>query len=604
MINKKYIEENDLELFEDSFALPDYDYSAWELFEASTDPTGIVDGVNVLARAVGPAGVLDGKSQNSRYYEARLWRRVIKEAQETINRGQMLGTVGHGTPLDDSAIQEGKISHRISKAWIDENKKVVMAEFLILNTPAGRNLNAMLRGGVQMPCSSRGYGKYSGQMEDGTRIVDSDSYKLEGWDWVRVPGIPSAIPKLVESKDKDEDKTYDKSDKKSFSAFLKKKDNSDDYCYDDKDKNKCNTKKDKDDDDDDTKSADKPRGRKKDKDEPRMYSSTHHQPEEVTAQQRKTPQLEQRKVTNMEDTAVVLNKMTEEKIRLEENLRQALETNARLEEHIKALKGQIDEQAAALAGYRHLGTAEDISRVMDVTETMLHNRPVEESDFIQLREQLDIYEELGTPEELEQLFDKFETFMNQYEELGTPNDLNRALDMSASLLEGYSDLGSPVDINEAFDAVENFMGEMNQLGTIAELHAICDLLEAYQEFGTPNELKRAFEMMNTLVETTQRQHVQAESRAIASEFGVDQSIAESMIITMGATKTRETLGAINESRSVAMRYMAPAKGTKAGSLNESKEGRMNEGYQSVMSRTIFSSTPTSRGQRLIEKMSK
>ena len=314
--------------------------------------------------------------------------------------------------------------------------------------------------------------------------------------------------------------------------------------------------------------------------------------------QRNSPQVVQRKgYTSMEET--VLTKMTEEKIRLEENLRQALETNARLQDTVKALQGQIEEQQVALGGYRQLGSTEDLSRVLDVTETMLHNRPVEESDFVQLREQLDIYEELGTPDELEELFDKFETFMNQYEDLGTPEDLHKALDTTTQLLEGFSDLGSPTDINEAFDSVEVFMGEMANLGSVAELNAVCDLLEAYQQFGTPTELQHAFEMMNALVDTTTAQHVKAEGRIISTEYGVDQTVAESLITAMGTVKARETLGAINESRNVSHRYVAPAKGSTAGSLNEDAPR-----FSSPVNSTIFNATPTSRAVRLFEKMSR
>lgn len=585
MYNRKDLEAQGFELFEDSVPndLPQVQDVKWEISEAE-GPSGVVDGVSILGRAVGPFFVIDGKSQNNRFYEGKLWRRVLGEAQQTIQKGQMLGTMGHGQPLDDAALLEGKVSHRVSKLWIDENRKIGMGEVLILNTPAGRTLNAYLRGGVEFPVSSRGYGKYSGQMEDGTRIVDSETYKLECFDFVRVPGIPTAIPKLVEAKGKD----FDKEDEDSEEKDTKKKTSNNDE--------KSTPPFMKKDTDDKSKEKDDDEG--EEKDETRVVVSQHKPLEEVNA--KRSPQVEHRKVLKMEDTAV-FTKITEEKIRLEENLNQALTNNARLNDTIKALQGQIEEQAVALEGYRKLGTTEDITKVMDVTETMLHNRPVEESDFVALREQLEVYEELGTPEELEALFDKFETFMNQYEDLGTPEDLNKALDTSAELLEGYSELGSPVDINEAFDSVETFMGEMSELGTVAELHAICDLLEAYQEFGTPSELKRAFEMMNAVIENTTRTHMKNEGKILATEFGVEQTIAESLITSMGAVKARETLGAINESRGVSARYVAPAKNEKT----PVREDALNEDapVRTSMSTTLFNATASSRASRLFTKLS-
>ncbi len=557
MINQKEIEELGLQLFEDTYFSPEEDLGMkWEISEADQDPTGVVDGINILGRAVGPFFVVDGESQNQRFYSRDLWERILKDSQATIQKGAMLCTIGHGQPLDDSALLEGKVSHRISKLWIQEGKgkPIGMGEMLILNTPAGRTLNTYMRSGMELPVSSRGYGKYSGTTESGTRIVDSATYRLEGFDVVRTPGIPSAIPRLVEEKEN--------------------------ILVD----NGKNSKKGKDAHDEEIEEISTPPVIVENKKQQQQMS------EESTPRQ-----IKERKYT-MEDT--VLQKMTEEKIRLEENLRQALENNSRLQETINALKGQIEEQVGALTGYRQLGSTEDIGRVMDVTETMLHNRPVEESDFIQLREALDIYEELGTPEELEQLFDKFETFMNQYEELGTPQDLDKALDTSAALLEGYSDLGSPLDINEAFDSVEVFMGEMSHLGTVAELHAVCDLLEAYQEFGTPTQLKRAFEMMNALVDNTTQQHVKNEGKVLAAKYGVTAEIAESLVTAMGTQKANETLGAINESRTVGHRYAVPAKDTKEGTLNEDAP------YKSPVATTLFNSTPTSRATRLFDKMSR
>ena len=193
-------DEKTLEMFEDTHSL--VSEVSWEIFEAKEDKTGVVDGVNILGRAVGPFFTIDGKSQNNRFYERKLWDKVLRETSDTVNHGQMLGTIGHEQALDDNALREGKVSHRVSKLWIDEGKKLGMGEILILNTTAGRTLNTYLRGGVELSVSSRGFGKYSGEKE-GARLVDSKSYKLETFDIVRNPGVPHAKPALVEEHTED-----------------------------------------------------------------------------------------------------------------------------------------------------------------------------------------------------------------------------------------------------------------------------------------------------------------------------------------------------------------------------------------------------------------
>lgn len=539
-----------LQLFEDCYEVEDPAALQWEVFEAEKDVTGTVDGVGVLGRAVGPFFVVDGKSQNNRFYEKRLWERVLGEGQQTMARGQMLGTIGHGQPLDDAALLEGKASHRVSKLWIDEGKKLGMGEVLILNTPAGRTLNAYLRGGVQFPVSSRGYGKYNGKMEDGTQIVDADTYKLETFDFVRVPGIANAIPQIVEELEDHEDSIEIKP---GISVSLE--------------------------------------------DIKQVFKDVLGESSAVEVETTKGAKevLEVKKMAD--ENTQVLQKMTEEKIRLEEELQRALEDNSRLAETVEVLQSHAEELQTTVDDYRNLGSIEDLSHVMDVTESMLQNRPMEESDMIALVEQLEIYEELGTPEELEELFDKFEGFIDGYEELGTPDELHEALDRSIYMLEAYNVLGTPDEIDEAFNSVESFMGEMSEIGTLEELDAVCDLLEAYQEFGTPTELAHAFEMMNSVVENTRAKHIEAESRELANKYGVDNSVAEEMVESMGSARAHEILGAINESRTITSRYRVEDR------MNEDSAPINESAPSGPVSKTLFGGSE-SRATRLFDKMSR
>ena len=557
MINKKYIEENSLELFEDSFYTEEIPVALqWEVSEADDSVQGSVDGIGVLGRAVGPFFVVDGKSQNNRFYEKKLWERVLGDTQQTMARGQMLGTMGHGQPLDDAALLEGKASHRVSKLWIDEGKKMGMGEVLILNTPAGRTLNAYLRGGVQFPVSSRGYGKYSGKMEDGTQIVDSDSYKLETFDFVRVPGIANAIPRIVENMENEVDESVEVTPGYKVSM-------------------------------DDLKQVFR-----------ELLDQKNTPPIETHMNPGGSVQEGNKKMADENNT--VYQKMTEEKIRLEEELQRALESNMQLSETVEALQSAVGQLEEVVDDYRSLGSIEDLSRVMDVTETMLENRPMEESDMVALVEQLEIYEELGTPEELEELFDKFEAFIDSYDGLGSPEEVDEALDRSMELLEAYNELGSPEEVNEAFDSVESFMCEMAELGTLEELDAVCDLLEAYQEFGTPNELAHAFAMMNAVVENTRAQHIANESRALAAEYGVDQTVAESIVESMGSARAQEVLGAINESRSITSRYRVEDR------MNESATEAINESASAPkgkVAQSLFGGNDA-RATRLMDKMSR
>jgi hypothetical protein len=176
-----------------------FEGETFQLFEGKDDPQ--VDGVNVLGRVLGEGFLVNGSSRNKRYYSQKLWENAIRQAQQGIEDGGMLGTIGHDQPLDDAAIRDGKASHRISKVWIENGKGMI--EALILNTPAGRNLNGVLRGGTKFPVSSRAWGKFNGKRSDGHDIVDEEAFKLETFDFVRNQGVASAVPELVESKTDD-----------------------------------------------------------------------------------------------------------------------------------------------------------------------------------------------------------------------------------------------------------------------------------------------------------------------------------------------------------------------------------------------------------------
>lgn len=182
----------------DIFELPtDSTTTCWEVMQESKEDSK-VDGKYIIARAVGPSFLVNGASANGRYYPEKLWENAIKENKGRMAKGQMLGTIGHDQVLDDGALAEGKASHMVSKLWIDPKTKLGMSEILVLNSKTGRELNVLLRAGMEFPVSSRGFGEYNGQTKEGYDIVDPDKFQLECFDFVRTPGVASAVPKVVE----------------------------------------------------------------------------------------------------------------------------------------------------------------------------------------------------------------------------------------------------------------------------------------------------------------------------------------------------------------------------------------------------------------------
>ena len=151
----------------------------------------------------------NGYSRNKRFYPEELWENTIndKQTQDTINRGLMFGCIGHPENYSlDELLSSGAVSHKITKVWIDENK-IGWTEAEILDTPAGRIMNTVLKSGSKPYVSTRGFGSFLSEKkvdDSGTEcpIVNPDDFVVESyWDMVLNPGFLGTDLSLKENAD-------------------------------------------------------------------------------------------------------------------------------------------------------------------------------------------------------------------------------------------------------------------------------------------------------------------------------------------------------------------------------------------------------------------
>ena len=157
-----------------------------------------VDGKNILAKVRGVFFVPDGKSRNGRFYPAELWENVVNdpEVKQRLKSRAVYGTVGHSQKIDDDAVLNGLVSHIVTDLKIEKGKGI--GEALILNTPAGRNLNTILQAGGSMFVSTRADGTFEGKHQ-GLPVVSPKTYNFDTVDFVLDAGFVEANPNLVES---------------------------------------------------------------------------------------------------------------------------------------------------------------------------------------------------------------------------------------------------------------------------------------------------------------------------------------------------------------------------------------------------------------------
>jgi hypothetical protein len=136
----------------------------------------------------------DAINKNKRTYPFSVLAENVKGLQEAIDNGGLIGELDHPT---DSIVHFANASHKITKLWWDG--KVLMGEGLILNTPHGKILKALINDGVRVGISSRGVG--NGKVNEEGILVIGESYKLITFDAVADPSTNQAFQEKVVSKE-------------------------------------------------------------------------------------------------------------------------------------------------------------------------------------------------------------------------------------------------------------------------------------------------------------------------------------------------------------------------------------------------------------------
>ena len=140
-------------------------------------------------------------NRNGRLYPKEVMESAVtKYVEDFVSKNRGVGTLGHE---ESPKISENKISHIITELRFEGND--VWGKAKVLETAAGKELKALIEGGVSFGCSSRALGSL--KEENGVKIVQPDftiacvdavlqpsgiscwvDGIMEGVDWVFVDG--------------------------------------------------------------------------------------------------------------------------------------------------------------------------------------------------------------------------------------------------------------------------------------------------------------------------------------------------------------------------------------------------------------------------------
>jgi len=154
------------------------------------------DGMPKKLKIKGRFGLAGAVNGNHRFYPIPVLGEAVTMVQKTVGEKRMLGELDHPA---DAKIHLDKVSHVITKLEMRPDGEVY-GEAEVLPTASGKILEALIRSGVKLGISSRGFGSTRDNSE-GLQEVQSD-YRLVTFDIVSDPSAPGAFPNPVyESKE-------------------------------------------------------------------------------------------------------------------------------------------------------------------------------------------------------------------------------------------------------------------------------------------------------------------------------------------------------------------------------------------------------------------
>ena len=155
----------------------------------------------ILGRCSGNFQPIGEFSRNKRLYSEDLWPKILEgeELKSRLAHRAVFGCLGHADKLvDDRDIQEGKVSHIVTKLEVRKDKMTgkpfLYGELEILDTPAGRILEAMYKGGADLYVSSRAAGKLFPVPGQNYSLIKPEQYVMHTFDVVCRPGFVKARP--------------------------------------------------------------------------------------------------------------------------------------------------------------------------------------------------------------------------------------------------------------------------------------------------------------------------------------------------------------------------------------------------------------------------
>jgi len=139
------------------------------------------------------------ENANGRVYPRSVIAKAVEDIQEDLDRRAVLGEFDHPP---DAKIHLDRVSHLVTKVWMEGNKVYGQAQVLD-SQPLGRCLRGLFEQKVQVGISSRGVGDMEVKESDGEEYYEVlPGYTFVTWDAVAEPSVSGATLNVMEGLDR------------------------------------------------------------------------------------------------------------------------------------------------------------------------------------------------------------------------------------------------------------------------------------------------------------------------------------------------------------------------------------------------------------------
>jgi hypothetical protein len=131
----------------------------------------------------------DKKNKNNRIYPKKVLQSALDALRPKLKKKEVFAMSDHPNWMEGPKIS--RIAAVINEAYLNSDNKVVI-KGTFLDNEAANEVKALLKAGVKVGVSARGYGDYDID-EKKKAMIFKEGYEIEGWDFVVYPAANAKV---------------------------------------------------------------------------------------------------------------------------------------------------------------------------------------------------------------------------------------------------------------------------------------------------------------------------------------------------------------------------------------------------------------------------